>query len=406
MMNLCCSCFKGRCNFGGRSNSVYDAPAPAPALLTAPTVPVPALLSAPTEPAPAPALAISSVLSESELPGSVPKPAALLTVPTAPLPAPLPAAAAALLTAPTVPAPEPKPAAIKIQSQFRGYHARKSLKKQEAAAIKIQKVVRKVNERKLALAAVTENGLSLKNVSAELQGDPGIVWEAVLRYGCALQFAAEKVKSDKEVVLAAVSQDGNALEFASASLQGDRDFVLTVVARNGCALQFASAELKRDPEFILEAVSRNGFALRTASEEWKGDRRIVLAVVVQDENVLEYASAALQEDRDFVLAVVAENGNALEFASEKLKTNSALEEFSKMADRDRKEKLPDVQSAFKLGQFDPPLAQSKRRLALAKALITDEKKPVATLAPDLLGRIGGNLQSSNISHIKNNNKGE
>ena len=53
--------------------------------------------------------------------------------------------------------------------------------------------------------------------------------EAVRKYGFALQFASETLRSDKEVVMEAVRQDGDALEFACETLRSDKEVVMEAV---------------------------------------------------------------------------------------------------------------------------------------------------------------------------------
>ena len=91
----------------------------------------------------------------------------------------------------------------------------------------------------------------------------------------ALQFATEELKGDRKIVMAAVSQDCYALEFATEELQGDPEIVMQAVSQNGFALQFAAEELKGDREIVMAAVSQNGFALRCATEELKDDEKIL-----------------------------------------------------------------------------------------------------------------------------------
>ena len=57
---------------------------------------------------------------------------------------------------------------------------------------------------------------------------------AVTRHGCALMYAAEVMKHDKEIVLAAVTQDGIALQLAAETMKHDKE-VLMRHARHGTA---------------------------------------------------------------------------------------------------------------------------------------------------------------------------
>ncbi len=51
-----------------------------------------------------------------------------------------------------------------------------------------------------------------------------------MKNACALQYASEALKNDKEVVLAAIMQYAYALQYASEALKNDKEIVL-VTAR-------------------------------------------------------------------------------------------------------------------------------------------------------------------------------
>eukprot|EP00971_Amphidinium_carterae_P290915 5776991-Amphidinium_carterae.1 len=106
---------------------------------------------------------------------------------------------------------------------------------------------------------------------------------AVHRSPCALRFAAEECKADREIVLAAVKE----YNFASS------------VYETCNALEFAAEECKRDREIVLAAVQKNGWALQYAAEECKADRQIVLEAVEQNPDALRYASDELLLDSTF-----------------------------------------------------------------------------------------------------------
>jgi hypothetical protein len=53
--------------------------------------------------------------------------------------------------------------------------------------------------------------------------------------------------------MAAVTQNGKSLKYASVALRGDKEVVIAAVTKSGCALQHASAALKEDRCFVLAA---------------------------------------------------------------------------------------------------------------------------------------------------------
>jgi len=245
----------------------------------------------------------------------------------------------------------------------------------------------------IVLAAVTQNGLALKFASDKLKANKKIVLVALSQNLLAFNFVPDKVrKADdialvynklyfityandsnirktfiygdqyyslygvKDVILAMVIQDGKLLEYASDKLKSDREVVLAAMNQNELALRYASDKLTSNREFVSEAVSQNGIAYLYASEELQldpfiiaqykaylitnakipyvrkdfiiylkekknlnnklnTDKEVMLAMVKQDGLMLEYASNELKLDIEVVLAAVKQNGLARRFAS-------------------------------------------------------------------------------------------
>ena len=75
---------------------------------------------------------------------------------------------------------------------------------------------------------------------------------------CALKYAANALREDKDFVLAAVNTNGGA----------------TLAAENGRCLSHASEALRDDDQVVLAAVKRNWLALQYASKG-SGDQRLL-----------------------------------------------------------------------------------------------------------------------------------
>jgi len=177
---------------------------------------------------------------------------------------------------------------------------------------------------------------ALASASEELRRDKEVVLAAVLQNGLSLRFAAESCRDDKEVALQAVLQDGAALEFVSRRLQGDREVVqralqgplcnggkerhlqkpvgmkyLELAGADGEAercrsLAYASPELLDDRDFMMQVVSQQGDALQYASKSLRQDRELVMAAVEglppnSDGSVFQFVDATLKRDKDFVI---------------------------------------------------------------------------------------------------------
>jgi len=179
-------------------------------------------------------------------------------------------------------------------------------------------------DREVVLAAVEQDGLTLKRAAEELKGDREIVQLAVQDKGGALEFASEALRADRELVLSAIEQDACALEHASDELRSDKQVAAKAVKVNSFALRSVAPGLRSDRELILASLQRNAFALEHASEELLADRDFLLAAVRKNAYVLEDVPRKLRADKDFMLEVVRGNGFALKYASAELRADGEV----------------------------------------------------------------------------------
>lgn len=174
-----------------------------------------------------------------------------------------------------------------------------------------------LEDRDVLLAALAKRG-SLEFAPADLRADRKIALSAVTHDGLALKYLSPELRADREVVLEAVSRNRFALFHASAALRADRGFILAAVARRGLALEHASSMLQSDSEVVLAAVASHGCALEFASPDLQEDREVVLAAVTQHGSALEFAARALRADRAVVRAAVAQDANAIRYRAPEL----------------------------------------------------------------------------------------
>ena len=102
--------------------------------------------------------------------------------------------------------------------------------------------------------------------------------------GCALEYASEALRNDREIVLAAVAKYMRAFQYASKALRADREtfgcntpVLLAAVAQNGFALEYASEALRNHREVVLAAVAWRSAGARVlvdASHELRADREV------------------------------------------------------------------------------------------------------------------------------------
>jgi hypothetical protein len=121
----------------------------------------------------------------------------------------------------------------------------------------------------IVLAAVRRYGsIALANVNDErLTNDEEVLFAAlrsVMNRDC-FEGAGKKARDNKKLALFAVQQHGISLSAASRRLQNNFTVVLTAVRQNGLALEFASDRLKDNDEVVRAAVAQKQSAIRYAS---------------------------------------------------------------------------------------------------------------------------------------------
>ena len=80
------------------------------------------------------------------------------------------------------------------------------------------------NEKEIAIAAVKVDGWQLENYP-EFQDDNDVVLVAVKNEGATIQFASERLKSDKKTVIAAIKNDPYILDFVDEKFRDDDDIL-------------------------------------------------------------------------------------------------------------------------------------------------------------------------------------
>ena len=167
------------------------------------------------------------------------------------------------------------------------------------------------------LEAVRIDGLVLETCLPNLQGRPEVVLEATCNShrGSAFKHADVLLQLDRGFVLEAVRIDGLVLEHVSPTFRADREVVLEATCNSlwGCALKYADERLKLDRDFMLEAVRVKGATLEHASPTLQADRQVVLEAMQSCDQckAFSFAHETLKHDTDFVLEVVRVYGPGL-----------------------------------------------------------------------------------------------
>ena len=116
--------------------------------------------------------------------------------------------------------------------------------------------------------------------------------------GEALQFAADKLRSDREVVMEAVRKLNPSLK----ELQGGSNFLLRAMRKDCVALSYAAEELRGDREIVMQALWNHRSALKYATEKLLGDRAFMMqAVGLWGGEPLKFATSEVRGDRNIVM---------------------------------------------------------------------------------------------------------
>ena len=177
-------------------------------------------------------------------------------------------------------------------------------------------------EKKIIIEQIAENPAKYLKDSV-LASLPGFMLEVVKRKVHALEYASEKLKSDKEFMLKALliwsfdkyetKNYSSGLKYASEELKSDKEFMLAVAEFDKSSLEYASEKLKSDKEFMLAALKNDEYALKYASEELKSDKEFMLAALEYTYQVKDYASRKLKLDREFALELAKDHPALLRY---------------------------------------------------------------------------------------------
>jgi hypothetical protein len=183
------------------------------------------------------------------------------------------------------------------------------------------------NDKEFMLALLEFNGTYLEHASDELKADKEVIM-AALKSGYSLPYehVSDALKTDRDFLLEIVSLDAYCLEFFSEELKQDEQIVLAAAKHFGdAALEFGADKFKTNKNIITEAVKSSSKVLSFLAENEKNDKNLVITAVKHHGGFpLQYASEELRNDKDVVITAVGHNGAALQYASERLKDDKEV----------------------------------------------------------------------------------
>ena len=170
--------------------------------------------------------------------------------------------------------------------------------------------------------------------------DEDIMIEALKNSVHCLEYASERLRSDKKIVLLGLfptKKEGldvypMHLSYASDKIKNDKEFILSLVKKSSQFLEFVSDELKDDEEVVLTALQTDCFSLYAfehASERLKSSKEMIYKVAAIRPNYIHFMSDELKDDEEFLLDLLNKHPNlSLQIASDRLKNKkSFVKEF-------------------------------------------------------------------------------
>merc|ERR1712150_207036 len=137
----------------------------------------------------------------------------------------------------------------------------------------------------------------------------GVVITAVQKYLCALQFASEELRNDREFMMNAIQQDARSIKFTHRDLKNDEMFWLNCIEINYHTFKYMISEFRNEAFYdriiqiqninvylARKILSYHGKALRLASDELKDNKELVSIAVKSNGCALKYASDRLKRD--------------------------------------------------------------------------------------------------------------
>ncbi len=157
----------------------------------------------------------------------------------------------------------------------------------------------------------------------ELLSHDDIAIDVVGTYGFFLSILTPEQRANKKIVLAAVRQDGWSVKHASDQLKGDRDVAIAATIQNPWAIQYLTA-FWEDKKFILPLIKRDPHIIQYVSIRLRRDPDIIRRALETNGLCLKYLHPGDQDTPEWVEIAVRNNGLALQFAGTNCRGNEGL----------------------------------------------------------------------------------
>ena len=182
----------------------------------------------------------------------------------------------------------------------------------------------KSDEVQKSIKKVTLNPNFYSKLEGDLKNNKNIALAAVTGDGMALSIVNKIFRADAEVVLAAIKAGGS-FHYADISLKSDVEFVKKIIAINVSAIKYVSDELKNNKEIAIASVESSASTIKYLNEKFWSDEDVLKVVLttglINDSKptILEFIPQKYRDNKELVLKLLEKNGYELEFVSDRLK---------------------------------------------------------------------------------------
>lgn len=182
----------------------------------------------------------------------------------------------------------------------------------------------KNDEVQMSIKKVTLNPNFYSKLKGDLKNNKNIALAAVTGDGMALSIVNKIFRADAEVVLASIKAGGS-FAFADISLKSDVEFVKKIIAINVSAIKYISDELKNNKEIAIASVGSSASTIKYLNKKFWSDHDVLKVLLttglINDSNptILEFIPQKYRDNKELVLELLKKNGYELKFVSDRLK---------------------------------------------------------------------------------------
>jgi hypothetical protein len=158
-------------------------------------------------------------------------------------------------------------------------------------------------EKNKIIYEISKKMISLEHC-AEYQDDIDVVNAAVKFIGAMqIQYASERLRSDKKFGLFIVSKNGLDLKYLSDKLKDNDEVVNLALKTSSRAIKYASDRFKDNEEIVKKLLYLNPYCIQLVSDRLKEKKEIVLIALNREASNLYHISPKLSNNKEFLFEI-------------------------------------------------------------------------------------------------------